>query len=483
MSHLIIAPILLPAVLAGVMVLLRGSLAVQRALSLLGTLALCAIAVRIAQEAGTPQAYFLGNWPAPFGIALLADRLSALMLMLTSGLALVVLIHVLSTDWDRRGKHFHTLFLFQLMGLNGAFLTADAFNLFVFFEVLLIASYGLMVHGGGRERLRAGVQYVAFNLLGSSLFLIALATIYSTTGTLNMADLAAKLPDLPADNTALVRVAAVLLMVVFAVKAAMVPLQFWLPATYANAPAPVAALFAVMTKVGAYALIRFGTLVFPTDLPATGTLIQSLMQPAALATMAVGAIGVLGSRDLPRLVAFSALGSMGTLLLAIAAFTPAATAAGLYYLVHSTLAMAALFLISDITPHRRDGLIAALYMAAAVAMAGMPPLSGFVGKLLVMDALRDNAPVAWSFILLSSLLTILGLARLGSGLFWKAEEPERALSRTAPFAPLASALCIAALGALTLGAGPVMAWATQTAAGLYAPTAYIEAIQLQGVNQ
>ncbi len=482
MTHLTIAPIILPAVFAGLLVLLRGSVERQRTLSIIATLALCVISLLIAMGSATPQAYFLGNWPAPFGIALMADRLSALMLVLTSGLGLLVLIHVISTDWDRRGKHFHTLFLFQLMGLNGAFLTADAFNLFVFFEVLLIASYGLMVHGGGRERLRAGVQYVAFNLLGSSLFLIALATIYSTTGTLNMADLAVKLPNLPANDTALVRTAAVLLMMVFAIKAAMVPLQFWLPATYANAPAPVAALFSVMTKVGAYALIRFGTLVFPTDLPSTGTLIQSLMEPAAYATMAIGAIGTLGAKSLPRLIAFAALGSMGTLLLAVLAFTPEATAAALYYLIHSTLAMAALFLLSDITPHRRDGLIAALFMAAAVAMAGMPPLSGFVGKLLVMDALRDTAPLAWSFILGSSLLTMIGLARIGSDLFWKADAPSPA-NTIAPFSPLASGLCLLAIVALTIGAGPLTVWLGETAANLHAPAAYIDALQLKPVEK
>lgn len=477
MSNLIIAPIILPAVMAGLLVILRPSIGLQRVISGAGALALCVIAVMLAAQADTPRAYFLGNWPAPFGIALMSDRLSSLMLMLTAALGLLVLIHVASTGWDRSGKHFHTLFLFQLMGLNGAFLTADAFNLFVFFEVLLIASYGLMVHGGGRDRLRAGVQYVAFNLLGSSLFLIALATIYAVTGTLNMADLAVKLPELPAGDSALLRVAAVLVMMVFAIKAAMVPLQFWLPATYANAPAPVAALFAVMTKVGAYALIRFGTLVFPTDLAATGTLIQDLLQPAAIITMVIGAIGVLGSRALPRLVAFSALGSMGLLLIAVSAFTPQATAAALYYLIHSTLAMAALFLLSDLVPNRRDGLTAALFMAAAVAMAGMPPLSGFVGKLLIMDALRASAPLIWTLILLSSLLTMLGLARIGSGLFWKAEAP-RPSDSIAPFAPVATVLCLSALLALTLGAGPILTWLEATAQNLHAPSAYIAALSL-----
>lgn len=471
MSQLLILPVILPAMLAGAIILFaRNALNLQRAIAILGTIALLALAISLIQT--STQSYFLGNWPAPFGIALVLDRLSALMLLLTASLALIVLIHTIRTGWDTKGRHFHALYLFQLMGLNGAFLTGDAFNLFVFFEVLLIASYGLMVHGGGQARIRAGVQYVAFNLLGSTLFLFALATIYSTTGTLNMADLAQKLPLIPANDTALIRVAAVLLMLVFAIKAALVPLQFWLPGTYANAPAPVAALFAVMTKVGAYALIRFGTLVFPTDLPATSALIAQMLYPAALATVAVGALGTLGIRSLPRQIAFAAIGSMGTLLLAVSAFTPQATSAALYYLIHSTLATAALFLIADLTRTRRDGLTAALYMAAAIAMAGMPPLSGFVGKLLILDALRSD-PLAWTAILLASLFTIIGLARQGSDLFWKSPSTEAPAESKA-----AILLCLAALTALTIAAGPITNWLTLTAEALHAPTAYIAANHL-----
>ncbi|MEO5615837.1 MAG: monovalent cation/H+ antiporter subunit D [Cypionkella sp.] len=475
MRQLLILPIILPAILAGAIILFaRNTLNLQRAISVLGTIALLALAITLTQA--PTQAYFLGNWPAPFGIALVLDRLSALMLLLTASLALIILIHSIRTRWDTKGRHFHALFLFQLMGLNGAFLTGDAFNLFVFFEVLLIASYGLMVHGGGEARIRAGVQYVAFNLLGSTLFLFALATIYSSTGTLNMADLAQKLPEIPANDTALIRVAAVLLMLVFAVKAALVPLQFWLPGTYANAPGPVAALFAVMTKVGAYALIRFGTLVFPTDLPATTTLLASLLYPAALATIAVGAIGTLGTRSLPRQIAFAAIGSMGTLLLAVSAFTPEATSAALYYLIHSTLATAALFLIADLTRSRRDGLTATLYVAAAIAMAGMPPLSGFVGKLLILDALRGD-PVAWTAILLASLLTMIGFARQGSDLFWKSPGTEGPAESKA-----AILLCLAALAALTIAAGPITDGLTLTAEALHHPTAYIAANHLGGVK-
>ena len=259
----------------------------------------------------------------------------------------------------------------------------------MFFEVLLIASYVLMIHGGGAVRLRAGVQYVVYNLLGSTLFLFALGTIYAVTGTLNMADLAVRVADLPASDTAMIRVAAVLLLLVFAVKAALIPLHFWLPATYAEAPAPVAALFAVMTKIGAYAIIRIYTLVFGTDVAATADMIGPWLLAGAIVTLVVGMIGVLGASHLGRLAAFAAIGSMGTLLIAIALFTQQAITAALYYMIHSTLAGAALFLVVDMVRARRvaeddaiaprpaivqNGLIAAYFFAAAIAMAGMPPL-------------------------------------------------------------------------------------------------------------
>ncbi|WP_225029204.1 monovalent cation/H+ antiporter subunit D, partial [Xinfangfangia pollutisoli] len=396
MGHWIIAPVVLPAVLAALIVLLaRRRPALARGLALAGTAALLAIALKLflAASANPPELYRLGDWPAPFGIVLVLDRLSALMLLLTAGLGLAVLVQAMVTGWDRRGAHFHALWLFQLMGLNGAFLTGDAFNLFVFFEVLLIASYGLMVHGGGGPRIRAGLHYIAVNLVGSTLFLFALATIYSVMGTLNMADLAVKLRALPEGDQALMRVAAVLLMLVFAVKGALVPLHFWLPGTYAKAPGVVAALFAVMTKVGAYAAIRMGMLVFPPDLAVTGPLLGQLLLPAALVTLAIGAIGVLGARSLPRLAAYSAIASMGTAFIAIAGFSGPSIAAALYYMLHSTLSAAFLFLLADLLASRGavwldadsalkgprlPGPLAALYLAAAIAAAGLPPLSGFI---------------------------------------------------------------------------------------------------------
>lgn len=497
MNHLIIAPIVLPAVLAGLIVLLaQNDLWLQRVVSFAGALAMLVMAgTLMVQAGGGPQSYFLGNWPAPFGIVLMLDRLSALMLVLVASLSVAVLIYVTGTGWDGRGKHFHSLFLFQLMGLNGAFLTGDAFNLFVFFEVLLIASYGLMIHGGGKARLRAGVQYVAFNLVGSTLFLFALATIYSVTGTLNMADLAVRVADLPETSVALVRVAAVLLLMVFAIKGALVPLQFWLPGAYAEAPAPVAALFAVMTKVGAYALIRFATLIFPPQTEATSGLISNLLPAAALLTMALGALGVMASREMGRMVAFSVIGSMGLLFLAVSAQTTASLSAALYYMIHSTLTAAALFLLVDavrdrwghsefgraVVPLAQGGLIGGLFMAAGVAMVGMPPLSGFVGKLLILDALRDQAVWAWTAILLASLVTLLGFARAGSALFWKPTETGQSPAghEVEPWAFAAIGVLMAGLVALTVFAGPITLWLDATASELMARGPYIAAVKLE----
>jgi multicomponent K+:H+ antiporter subunit D len=497
MGHWIIAPVVLPAMVAGLMVIaMRGDLVLQRVAGVASIVALNAIALANLWSATLhgPEAYFLGDWPAPFGIVLVLDRLSGLMVVLLAALALTVVLYAIGSGWDRKGAHFHPLLQFLLMGIGGAFLTGDAFNLFVFFEVLLIASYGLMVHGGGGDRTRAGIQYIAFNLVGSSLFLFALALLYGVTGTLNMADLAAKLPTLPEGDVALLRVTAVMLILVFAIKGALVPLQFWLPGTYANAPGVVAAMFAVMTKIGAYATLRFGTLVFPTNLPATGMLLSDLLLPAGLVTLALGAIGVLGATTLPRLAAFGGIASMGTAFIAIAAFRPETTTAALYYILHSTLATALLFLVADLVTRRRararltetappiaqSGLIAALYLVAAVAMAGMPPLSGFVGKLLVLEAFRDQAWLIWSVVLVSSFLMILGFARAGSTLFWKPSALEAQADDWPPegLAFAATMGLVAGLVALTVMAGPITTWLGDTAGMLAEPAAYIQANRL-----
>ncbi|MFT4012355.1 MAG: monovalent cation/H+ antiporter subunit D [Paracoccus sp. (in: a-proteobacteria)] len=490
MSHLIIAPVILPAVIGALIILwMRADLLLQRVFSVAGTALLLALALYLNGLAGSGEirVYRLGNWSAPFGIVLMLDRLSALMVLLTAVLALAVQLYAMGSGWDRRGWHFHALWQFQLMGICGAFLTGDAFNLFVFFEVLLIASYGLMIHGGGPMRLRAGVQYIAYNLAGSTLFLAALGVLYAVTGTLNMADMAARVAAMPPQDTALLRVGAVLLMLVFAVKAALVPLHFWLPSTYANAPGPVAALFAIMTKVGVYGIIRFFTLVFPKD-AVIETVVMDLLLPAALFTLALGQIGILGTRHLGRMAAFAAIGSVGTLMIAVAQFTVQGTAAALYYMIHSTLAAGALFLIVDMIGARREGdlwlragaapggLIAALYFAAAIAVVGMPPLSGFVGKLLVMQA-TQSAPAAvwiWGTILTSSLIAIYGMARAGTTVFWKSQAPSK--DAQPALAIVAVGLLLAGILGLTVLAGPVTAWAQATARQLHDPALYLQAV-------
>ncbi len=509
MNHWIVAPIVLPAILAPfIIMVLRYHLDLQRIFSVAGVVGLLGIALTITVQTlgGEIQVYELGNWPAPFGIVLVLDRLSAMMVLLTALLALPVVLYAIASGWDDRGKHFHALFQFQLMGVCGAFLTGDAFNLFVFFEVLLIASYGLMTHGGGAVRLKAGVQYVTYNLLGSTLFLFALGTIYAVTGTLNMADIAVRVADLPAEDTALLRVGAVLLLLVFCIKAAVLPLHFWLPASYANAPLPVAALFAIMTKVGAYSILRMYTLAFGPDLEITAGLVGEWLQPAALITLAIGTIGILGSQHIARMIAFCAIASMGTLLIAISLFTEEDTAAALFYIVHSTFATALLFLVADLVMQRQggaieakppmpqSGLISSLFFVGAIALAGMPPLSGFIGKLLVLDASRDapDANAIWAVILISSFVTIVGLARAGSLIFWKsydaqyntetdAEDKSELVQQPAPepqpglaFSAIFGA--VLALVLLTLFAGPVLEYSRQTASQLFAPQQYIDAV-------
>lgn len=499
MNHWLILPILLPAIVGALLALaVRNDIVLARTFSL-GTL-VCLVLLGMMQLStaadGVTRTYALGNWPAPYGIVLVLDRLSALMLLLTAVLGLCVMLYAI-TECDQRGAHFHPLFLFQLTGLNGAFLTGDLFNLFVFFEVLLIASYGLMVHGGGASRIRAGIQYVVVNLVGSSIFLMALALIYGTTGTLNMADLARRVALIPTGDQAMLCTGAALLLVVFGIKSAVFPLQFWLPGTYANTSGPVAALFAIMTKVGAYAIIRVYLLAFAGT---AGIEIFSAAQwllPGALITLVLGMTGVVASRSLSQQASFATLASMGTILVAVALFTPVAESAALYYLVHSTLASAALFLLIDAIKLRRVdfadrlvdsprfqnlGLIGGMFFVVAIAVLGLPPLSGFVGKLLILDSVADSPywGLIWATILGTSLLGLIGFAFSGSLIFWKSRQFDGSLQ---PLAPVKLALPMVAIGSLlgvlvllTLFSGSVVGYMDATARQLFSPEQYIEAV-------
>lgn len=499
MNHLIVAPIILPAVAAALALLGRHrSLSLGRMFSMAACLALLLIAMALMVRAsdGSISVYALGGWQAPFGIVLMLDRLSAMMLMITSLLAAIVLFYAIVTGLDKRGWHFHPLFHFQLLGLNGAFLTGDLFNLFVFFEVLLIASYGLMLHAPDPARLKAGVHYVIVNLVGSTIFLVAIGILYGITGTLNMADLAVRIAALPAGDQGLVRAGVLLLIVVFGLKAALLPLHLWLPGTYANTSPAVAALFAVMTKVGVYSIIRVVTLIFGTDAGLGAWAPGPWLFAASILTIVIGFVGLLAAGRLRELSAFAIIGSTGTLLATIALFERDAMAAALYYLPHSTFAGAALFLVSGAIGDRRPGiggtlatgprfaeieLLSVLFLLSSIALVGLPPLSGFVGKLLILDAATAHPAAAWLWtaILVTTLLGIVGLARAGSVIFWKSAATDRfdgpAVSsvRLDMVAPAAILLLLAAL---TVWAGPATSFAEAASAQLFDSHIYVEAV-------
>lgn len=493
-SQWLIMPVAVPAMTAAMLVLaLRHSLTGQRIISVAATALQLIAAIGLYGLAGDGEtrAYLLGNWPAPFGIVLVLDRLAATMLLLAGLLAVGVVIAAIGA-WDRRGRHFHALFQFQMLGINGAFLTGDLFNLFVFFEVLLIASYGLMLHGGGARRLKAGFHYIAVNLIGSTVFLFAVGTIYAVTGTLNMGDLAVKVPQVATDNQALLAAGALLLLTVFAIKSAMVPLHWWLPPTYGSTSPPAAALFAIMTKVGAYSIIRVYTLVFGADAGPLANIATPWILPAGIATLVLGTIGVMANRNLLDLVCYSVIASMGTLLIAIGLASPAGLAAALFYAMQTTLTSAGLFLLAGILLKEKDGrgtlvqipqpmpLYAGLYFLFAIAMVGMPPLAGFIGKFLILDAGRAASHLAsvWPAVLVTSLLLIVGFARTGIRLFWsRPAVAETPAPYVAPLLPtVVVGAMVAAVAMLSAFAGPVMNDMTATAEQIFMPQRYIAAV-------
>lgn len=441
MNHLLILPVLIPMFL-GCILLLPMPLQRQRWVLILGTLALVPVSAVLLQTSasGDLQLYALGNWAPPFGIALVLDRLSALMLSVVAVLASFSAIYAVRGD-DEIGAFFHPLFAFQLMGLNGAFLTGDLFNLFVFFEIMLIASYALLLHGVGVLRVNAGTHYVLLNLIGSTIFLFGLGVIYGTAGTLNMADLSLKVAAASPEQQPLYAAAGLLLLVVFGLKAAMLPLYFWLPRAYSSASAPVAALFAVMTKVGLYAMLRVFTLVYGSSAGALEGLASTWLWPLGLLTIAFGAIGVLAAPSLKVLIAYAVVVSAGTLQASVAMGTAASISAALFYLVHSTAIGGAFFLLADLIarergekrtrliagpPLRHSGLFGLMFFAAAISIAGLPPLSGFFGKVSILMAAPSGSEqrLVWTVLLLGGLASMIALSRAGSTLIWRTKDKQ-----------------------------------------------------------
>jgi len=529
-DHLIIAPILIPLFAGGLMLLLDGRRREAiAAISILSTLALLAAAIGLLVSSMTQdpaqavRVYLLGNWPASFGIVLVADRLAALMLVLTATLGCAALLFALAS-WHRAGSYFHPLFQFLLMGLNGAFLTGDLFNLFVFLEVLLAASYGLALHGSGRARVSASLHYIVINLVASTLFLIGVSLIYGTAGTLNMAALGERIPALDPSERRLFEIGAAILGVAFLVKAAAWPLGFWLPALYAAASAPVAALFAVMTKLGFYVILRLGSITAEAGGGTSIFFAEGWLFTIGVATICFAAIGMLASQDMGRLAGYSVLVSSGTMLAAIGFGGTAMTSAALFYLVSSTLTVAAFFLLVELVERGRTpaddvlavtlevygaadeeeaeeeeevgvpipaimAVLGVAFLACALLLSGLPPLSGFIAKFAILNSLIGQhwltgggtvSLQGWILlfvILVSSLATIVAVTRAGIRTFWTFTERELPHVRGIELGAVTAlvALCVA----LTVQAGPVMRFMHVTASGLELGRPYVGAVRSQ----
>lgn len=530
--HLVVAPVLLPLATAALMLLMGdGRRSLKAGVNLVSTLAGLALGVELLVQVSAQPAplavgvYLPGNWPAPFGIVLAADPLAALMVVLTGAVGLASLLYALAR-WHQAGVYYHVLFQLQLMGLYGAFLTADLFNLFVFFEVLLAASYGLLLHGGGQPRVRAGLHYIAINLMASLLFLIGIAVIYGVTGTLNMADIARKLSLVAAADRGLLHAGAAILAIAFLTKAAQWPLNFWLPGAYGRASAPAAAVFAILTKVGVYAILRLWTLCFPAQAGASALFGADVLIWTGVVTLAVGSVGMLASQQLARIAAFGVIASAGTLIAAIGFASPALNAAALFYLASSTLAAAAMFLLVELMERARqvelgplqldDGRTALPAFAAAsdaaeaplgtnlddderalvgrplpaalaflgvtfaicaLVVSGLPPLSGFVGKLALLSALVDlDRPAAWTLfalLVLSGLMAATALLRIGIRHFWTLDRPA---PRLRVIESLPVGLLLAASVLLVLRGEQALDYMQRTAQALDRPASYIDAV-------
>ena len=519
-DHLAIAPIVIPLLAGTVMILigerrrdLKAMLGVASAVSLL-VVAIALLSMADGMEGTAVLVYRLGNWPSLFAIVLVLDRLSALMLLLTSVLGVAALVFSLAR-WHRAGAHFHPLFQFQLVGLNGAFLTGDLFNLFVFFEVMLAASYGLALHGSGAQRVRAGLHYIVINLTASLLFLIGVSMIYGVAGTLNMADLAERIPAIATEDRALVETGAAILGVAFLIKTAMWPLGFWLPTTYAAASAPAAAILSILSKVGVYAILRLWLLLFGETAGASVGFGGHWLQIGGLLTIAFGSVAVLATQSMARLAGASVLVSSGTLLAVIGTGQVAVTGGALFYLVSSVLAIAAFFLVIELVERGRElgadvlavtreafgegeedldeeevgvvipattAVLGMSFMACALVLSGLPPLSGFLAKLAILAPLFGPGTASlssgtWALLaalLLSGMATVIAMTRAGIDAFWVSADGTVPRVRITEVAPV---ILLLALGlALAVKPAPILHYMQATARVLHTPQDYVRGV-------
>jgi multicomponent Na+:H+ antiporter subunit D len=489
MSWLVASPLVIPLAVASVLLVWRPVAPLQRAVSVAGAglLLIASIALLAAVSQQGVLVVQAGNWPAPFGISLVADHLSAIMVLINAILGLAVAIYAWQDiDEAREALGYHPLYHVLLLGINGAFLTGDLFNLYVWFEVLLIAAFVLLSLGGGRRQMLGSIKYVAINLLSSVFFLIAIGMLYGMTGTLNMADLALRLGDVP---TGLVTTVAMLLMVAFGIKAAVFPLFFYLPSSYHTPPVAVSAFFAgMLTKVGVYALIRAFTLLFVEDVGYTHTVLLVI----AGFTMVVGVLGAVAQNEFRRLLAFHIISQIGYMIMGLALFTPLALLGAVFYVVHNIIAKSNLFLISGIAYrllgtfelkqlgglYRQAPRLAVLFVISAFALAGFPPLSGFWGKLILLRAGFEIGQYLIVAIGLGvGMLTLFSMTKIWAEAFWKpapqavSESPGRWPALYLPVVGLAALSIV-----LGLWIEPIYTLMARAAEELMNPALYIEAV-------
>ncbi len=490
MNHaLLVAPILIPLCSLLLAIILRRHLLAVRVLSLTGAVLLLAVGLMLVWQAaqGVVLSGQVGGWQAPFGISLVIDRLSAVMIAISALVALVTLLYGVAKDNDSTiGRDFHLFIQGLLTGICGAFITADIFNLYVWFEVLLIASFALMALGGGSRRLAGSMTYVALNLFATLIFLLAAGLVYGASGTLNMGELAMIMRSGEAPPG--VTPALLLMLLSFAIKAALFPVFGWLPATYHVALTAVSAMFAgLLTKVGVYALIRLVTLLWPEyGLP------HQLLLWVACATMLVGVLGAAAQTEVRRILSFHIVSQVGYMILGLALATPLALAGAVFYLIHHIVVKANLFFIGGLAAricgserladmgglYKRMPWLALLFAIPALSLAGIPPLSGFWAKFLLVKASLDAA--AWwaaGIALLTGVFTLLSMNKIWNEAFLKPHPGgEEALQTVTGIR--AAWLGMSALALLTvligLGAGPLIDYAVAAAAQLADPQAYLQ---------
>jgi multicomponent Na+:H+ antiporter subunit D len=493
-NDLVALPLLIPLVGASLCILLGRSRPAQRAVSLVALTTTTAVSVvlLVAADRDGPLVLQSGGWPAPIGITLVVDRLSGIMLTVGSLMLLAVLVFAIGQPGaERNHVGFQSTYLIMAAGVAGSFVVGDLFTLFVSFEMMLTASYVLLTLGGGREQVRSGMTYVVISLLASTLFITALALLYAATGTVNMADLAVKLDELP---DGLGAAFAVLLLVVFGIKAGLFPLFSWLPDSYPVAPVAVTAVFAgLLTKVGVYALIRTQTLLFgPEERPAT------LMLVLAGLTMVIGILGAIAQDDVKRILSFNIVSHIGYMVMGLALFSVAGIAAAVFYTMHHIVAKTTLFLTGGLVEHaggssqlsrlgnlaRSAPVIALLFLVPALTLGGIPPFSGFVPKLGLIEAgfvQGEETIVVVSLVV--SLLTVLSMMKIWLSAFWGevTEQPQGVVHRVGPLGgPLLMVGPTATLAAVSIAiavaAGPLYALCERTAAELLDRDGYVRAV-------